>query len=98
MSVPGRGFEVKRLIIEKELRRDVVLYAYVDRGRVITNEYAAKLYLIWDGLKWNRTDGALVRISAPVTSTPEEATSRALRFLTDLWPALQERLPAPNRS
>ena len=98
VSVPGRGFEVKRLIIEKELRRDVVLYAYVDRGRVITNEYAAKLYLIWDGLKWNRTDGALVRISAPVTSTPEEATSRALRFLTDLWPALQERLPAPNRS
>ena len=98
VSVPGRGIEVKRLVIEKELRRDVVLYGYVDRGRVITSEYAAKAYLIWDGLKWNRTDGALVRISAPVTSTPEEATARALGFLADLWPLLQERLPAPSRS
>jgi EpsI family protein len=98
VAVPGRGFEVKRLVIEKELRRDVVLYGYVDRGRVITSEYAAKAYLVWDGLKWNRTDGALMRISAPVTSTPEEATARALAFLTDFWPFLQERLPAPSRS
>lgn len=98
VAVPGRGIEVKRLVIEKELRRDVVLYGYVDRGRVITSEYAAKAYLIWDGLKWNRTDGALMRISAPVISTPEEATARALAFLTDLWPLLQERLPAPSRS
>lgn len=98
VSLPGHALEVKRLIIEKDTKRDVILYWYQDRGRVITNEYAAKAYLIWDGFRWNRTDGALVRISAPIVTTPEEATERALRFAKDLWPVLQERLPAPARS
>jgi EpsI family protein len=99
VAVPGaEGRLVKRLMIEKDTQRDVVLYWYHDRGRAITSEYAAKAYLIWDGLFWNRTDGALVRISARVTTTPEAATLRAMGFLTELWPALDQRLPAPKSS
>ena len=98
-SVPGHDqHQVKRLIIGKDLRRDVILNWYQDRGRVITSEYAAKAYLLWDGFQWNRTDGALVRISAPIVTTAEEATTRALRFAADLWPVLQERLPGPSGS
>jgi EpsI family protein len=99
VPVPGHaGLRLKRLLIEKDQQRDVVLYWYQDRGRVITDEYTAKAYLLWDGFQWNRTDGALVRISAPVSTTPEEATERALRFVTDLWPVLEERLPGLARS
>ena len=99
VPVPGHdGLRVKRLIIEKDQKRDLVLYWYQDRGRIVTNEYAAKAYLLWDGFKWNRTDGALVRITAPILTTPEEATERALRFAIDLWPVLEERLPGPSRS
>ena len=99
VGIPGHDeVRVKRLIIERDLKRNVILYWYQDRGRVITNEYSAKAYLIWDGFKWNRTDGALVRISAPIVTTAEEATERALRFATDLWPVLEERLPGPSGS
>ena len=98
-AVPGApAARVKRLVIAKERQRSVVLYWYHDRGRVITNEYAAKAYLIWDGLRWNRTDGALVRITAPVDTTVEAATEKGLRFLAAFWPALHRRLPPPQGS
>jgi EpsI family protein len=99
VTLPGRPeVRVKKLILEKELQRQVVLYWYHDRGRVITSEYAAKVWLVWDALRFNRTDGALVRIRVPVTTTTEAAEEEAIRFLTDLWPSLHERLPAPERS
>lgn len=98
-TMPGRpDVRVKKLILEKELQRNVVLYWYHDRGRVISSEYAAKAWLVWDALRFNRTDGALVRITVPVTTTAEAAGEEAMRFLADLWPALNERLPAPVRS
>lgn len=100
LAVPGvPGAQVKRLIMQKEMQRDVVLYWYQDRGRILTSEYAAKAWLIWDGLWWNRTDGSLVRILVPAgTGSTEAATDSALRFLSDLWPHLAERLAAPSRS
>ena len=99
VAVPGAPTaQVKRLVIGKETQRSVVLYWYHDRGRVITNEYAAKAYLIWDGLRWNRTDGALVRITVPVDTSVEAATERGLSFLGDFWPVLHSRLPPPQRS
>jgi EpsI family protein len=99
VSVPDvPGMRVKRLVTEREMQKNVVLYWYHDRGRVITSEYTAKVWLIWDGLRYNRTEGSFVRISAPVSTTVEEATARALRFAASLWPPLLERLPAPTRS
>jgi len=96
-GVPGA--QVKRLIMQKEMQRDVVLYWYQDRGRILTSEYAAKAWLIWDGLWLNRTDGSLVRILVPAgTGSTDAATDAAIRFLSDLWPHLAERLAAPPRS
>jgi EpsI family protein len=99
VTLPGRPeVRVKKLILEKEQQRQVVLYWYHDRGRVITSEYAAKAWLVWDALRYNRTDGALVKITVPITTTAEAAEEEAVRFLIDLWPSLHERLPAPARS
>jgi EpsI family protein len=92
------GLRVKSLTIAKEMQRDLVLYWYHDRGRVITNEYAAKAYLIWDAMRLNRTDGALVRIIVPIAGSPEQASAEAAAFLGDLWPELARRLPRPPAS
>jgi EpsI family protein len=87
-------FLVNRVVIEKEFDRQLVLYWYQDRGRSIESEYAAKLYLIWDSMTRNRTDGALVRVSTPIVGTAEEAEAHAVRFLDDAWPLLLARLPS----
>lgn len=60
------SIEVNRYVIEKGLDRQVVLYWYQGRGRVVANEYANKFWLMIDAARVHRTNGALVRVMAPV--------------------------------
>jgi len=95
VEVPGaREIKINRAVVQKGAEKEVMLYWYHDRGRVIASEYSAKGYLIWDAITRNRTDGALVRIMIPVTTTTEAAEGLGLDFLEDVWPLLQEYMPA----
>jgi EpsI family protein len=85
---------INKVLIQKGLDRQVILYWYHDRGRVIASEYWAKGYMIWDSITRHRTDGSLVRLSVPVTTTPEAAYRHGLAFLHDLWPFLQDYMPS----
>ena len=84
---------INRVMVQKGLDKQVILYWYQDRGRVVASEYWAKAYLMWDALTRHRTDGALVRISIPVVTTGEAATQHGVAFLQDSWPLLQTYLP-----
>lgn len=85
---------VNKVLIQKGLEKQVILYWYHDRGRVIASEYWAKGYLVWDAMTKNRSDGSLVRISVPVRdATVQEAFDHGVRFLHDLWPPLLEYMP-----
>ena len=88
---------INRAIIQKGLDKQVILYWYHDRGRVIASEYWAKGYMVWDAMTKNRTDGALVRISTNVVSTVEAAEQEATGFLRDMWPVLQDYMPGGGR-
>lgn len=95
VSLPITGrLAVNRVVIEKELDRQLVLYWYQDRGRSVASEYAAKFYLVFDAMTRNRTDGTLVRVSTPILGTPEDAHAHALAFLADAWPLLVAHLPS----
>ncbi len=89
----GRSVTVNQVLIEKGLEKQVILYWYQDRGRVVASEYWAKAYLIWDAMTKNRTDGALVRISLPVTKSIQETYQEGVTFMRDVWPSLQVYLP-----
>lgn len=98
VPVPGTApITINHVVIQKGLDKQVVLYWYQDRGRVIASEYWAKAYMIWDAMTKNRTDGALIRISVPVTTTTEEASQRGLAFLRDFWPLLPGFLPSGEK-
>lgn len=92
--IPGRPkAAINRVVIEKGFDKQLILYWYQDRGRVLASEYDAKAYLIWDAMTKNRTDGALVRISTPIVGSEEDAYRHALAFLQAAWPPLHEHLP-----
>jgi EpsI family protein len=92
--IPGKPqATINRVVIEKGFDRQVILYWYQDRGRIIASEYAAKGYLILDATTRNRTDGALVRISTPVVGSEDEAYRHALKFLQAAWEPLGSHLP-----
>jgi EpsI family protein len=92
--LPGRpDAAVNRVVIERGFDRQLILYWYQDRGRVVASEYAAKGYLILDAATRNRTDGALVRISTPVVGSEDEAFRHAAAFVEQLFPSLVAHLP-----
>jgi EpsI family protein len=93
LPIEGGARRINRYVIQKGLDRQVVLYWYQGRGRVVANEYVNKLFLMWDAARLNRTDGGLVRIIAPAVAGVAEASSTATRFATALMPSLMERLP-----
>jgi EpsI family protein len=100
VTVPVSGttsIQINKVLIEKGLDKQIILYWYQDRGRVIASEYWAKGYMIWDAMTKNRTDGSLVRISVPVTTTTEDAYQYGLSFLRDAWPLLVDYMPTGER-
>ena len=95
LPMPGdQAVTINRVLIQKGLDKQVILYWYHDRGRVIPSEYWAKGYLVWDAMTKRRSDGSLVRISVPVLDgAEEEAFNHAVRFLEDMWPVLLDFMP-----
>ena len=88
-----RNILVNKVLIQKGIEKQLVVYWYHDRGRTIASEYMAKAYMIWDAMTQNRTDGALVRIIVPVRESPEEAFQIGVTFLNDMWPELINHMP-----
>lgn len=67
-STYGGRLKINELVIDKDGSRQLVYFWYQGRDRNFTSEWAAKFYLVWDGIFRRRTDGALVRLIAPATS------------------------------
>jgi EpsI family protein len=81
ISIGKDNLTVNRLVIQMGTTKQLVYYWFLQRGRIITNEYLVKWYLFWDALTRNRTDGALVRLTTTVSS--ESDIDEADRELTD---------------
>ena len=89
----GTPIEVNRYLIEKGVERQAVLYWYQGRGRVVANEYVNKLWLMLDAARLRRTNGALVRLITPVSSTPGAAFDELSAFTGAVFPRLEVHLP-----
>lgn len=90
--------EVNRYLVQKGLDRQLVFYWYQSHGRVVASEYVAKAYALWDALRLNRTDGAIVRVAVPLqdASAAAEAEGEALarEFVGVLCLVLDRYLPS----
>jgi EpsI family protein len=91
----GNAHRVGEYIIADGEDRQFVIYWYQAHGRSIANEYMAKIYLVTDAIRLNRTDGALVRVITPIKG--DEGTSaaraRAEAFTAKLFPMLPRFIP-----
>ena len=93
LAGPDGPVEVNRYIISKGLSRQVVLYWYQGRGRIVAGEYTNKAWLMLDAARLGRSSGGLVRLIAPVTTTADAATRQLTSFATSLLPSLHRHLP-----
>lgn len=84
---------VNEFVVEKGLARQLILYWYHGRGRVVASEYTAKFWMIADAITRNRTDGALVRVAIPMKTGESAARTEGVRFVQSLYPQLNMYIP-----
>jgi EpsI family protein len=71
---------VNEYIVEKGSSRDLVLYWYQSHERIVASEYQAKFWLVADGVRRRRTDGAMIRIWTTTRDGEKNAQERAKAF------------------
>jgi len=96
LSVDGHApFPVNRYVIAKGTDRLLVLYWYWAHDRAVASEYWAKVYLVTDSIRMNRSDGALVRINTRMLpgESVDAAMARLTPFAGQVVPLLNEYIP-----
>lgn len=96
LAVPGRApFAVNRYVIAKGDERQLVLYWYLAHNRAVASEYWAKVYLVTDSIRMNRSDGSLVRLTTRMLpgESLDAAMNRLTPFAAQVVPLLNQYIP-----
>lgn len=86
-SVP---FRINRAIIQKGEVRMMVYYWFQQKDRRLASDFAAKYWLMMDGIMTGRTDGALVRLTTLIGANESDATAESR--LRDVLKGIQRPL------
>jgi EpsI family protein len=94
ISVPGEGraIPVNRYIVRHGADRSMVLYWYSTAHNVIADEYVSKLYLMYEGLRYRRSDEAVFRVIVPITSDEAAAEAAGVRFIQEIYQPLRRQI------
>ena len=91
----ANGVMANRYVLAKGMDRVLVLYWYQAHGRTTPSEYWAKFYLVKDAVAMNRSDGAMVRVAAPISNPSAESQTEAtaLEFSKIVLSKLDDFIP-----
>ncbi len=94
LRVPdGRAYPANLYIVENEREKLLVLYWYQSHGRIISSEYSAKVYMVIDAIRLNRTDATLVRVTTKLGRDEDKARQLAVSFAEQVIPRLDQIIP-----
>lgn len=95
MDSSGKSHNVGEYLIGNGDAQAFVIYWYEAHGRSTANEYTAKAHLIADALRFNRTDGGLVRVVTLIgpNESVAQARVRVEAFTSDLMTDLPAFIP-----
>ena len=88
-------FTLNRAVIEKGLSRQIVYYWFDQRGRQMTNDFAAKFSVVYDSIVTGQQHGALVRFTTAVGEGESEADAdrRLQALMAETLPSLPRFVP-----
>jgi EpsI family protein len=97
VDVPGDApLRVNRYLVRHGEYRSIVFYWYQTARRVMADEYVSKVYLMFDGLRYHRSDEAIIRIVSPITEGDSAAEERAVRFIQTIYQPLKQQMWVRN--
>lgn len=95
VDIPGTGrIVINHYVVANRDERSDVMYWYQSRNRVVASEYRAKLFVMADAIRYNRTDTALVRVITPIANSDDgPAAQTNIEFIRALFPVLPAYMP-----
>lgn len=76
-ATPYGSFNVNRAVIQKGMSKQLLYYWFEQRGKRMTNDFAAKASVVVDSIRIGRTDGALIRFATLIDPNETEAEAEA---------------------
>jgi EpsI family protein len=89
----GTSFVANKYVIQNGNSRNVMIYWYQGRGRAVASEYWGKVYTVIDSVVRRRSDGALVRVTVPLSGSEEAALESAKDLSAKAAGAMNEFVP-----
>lgn len=95
LSADHQQYNIGEYLISNGESRQFVIYWYQAHGRSTAGEYMAKIHMVVDAIRMDRTDGALVRVITPIepNETFNAARTRSLHFSEQMAPLLSQYIP-----
>ena len=89
------AYPANRILIQKDGQKQLVIYWFKQRERILSNEYLVKMFLFWDALLKGRSDGALIRLAAAVNQgqREEDVERQMTEFARLIQPKLTRFIP-----
>lgn len=89
----GTSFVANKYVIQSGEFKNMMIYWYQGRGRNVASEYWGKVYTVLDSVRIRRSDGAMVRITVPITDSEAAAEQSAIEFASAASAVLPQFVP-----
>ena len=97
VSIPGREgpININRFVVAHGEAKSIVYYWFQSPHHVVASEIYSKFYLVFDSLRYQRSDTSIVRVIVAVDSRGEEyADKTAIDFIKKCSPLVTAHLPS----
>jgi len=89
----GTSFVANKYVIQSGDLKNLMIYWYQGRGRNVASEYWGKFYTVLDSVRLRRSDGAMVRVTVPITGSEAAAEKAAIDFASGASAVLPQFVP-----
>lgn len=89
----GSSFVANKYVIQNGEFRNLMIYWYQGRGRNVASEYWGKIYTVLDSVSMRRSNGAMVRVTVPITNSEAASERSAIEFASAATAVLPQFVP-----
>ena len=89
----GEEVQTRKMLLMRGSEYQLSLYWYQCRSRIIASEYWERIYRVMDSIRYNRTDGAFVRLLVTGSGVDHNGLEELKGFASRIIPLLEKHFP-----